>query len=72
MPPDPVTGFEVVSSDRTYARLVWDVPALKGNDADLAGYRVIQLGDGVKAPTNPRDGTVVCRDVDPRATALRP
>jgi hypothetical protein len=66
--PDPVTGLRVVSSDRTYVRLGWNVPALKGNDADLAGYRVLLLPPGAKAPTGPGDGTVVCRNEDPTDT----
>jgi hypothetical protein len=63
--PDAVTGLKVASFDFSYARLVWNVPALTGANADLAGYRVVQLRRGAKAPLNPQDGTVVCRDVDP-------
>jgi hypothetical protein len=66
--PDPVTGLKVVSSDRTYVRLGWNVPALKGNDSDLAGFRVLLLRPGSKAPANPGDGTVVCRNEDPGDT----
>jgi hypothetical protein len=63
--PDPVTGLRVLSFDRNYARLSWTVPPLTGNNADLAGYRVLELRPGAKAPLNPNDGTVVCPDVDP-------
>jgi hypothetical protein len=65
-PPDAVAGLKIVSFDRTYARLGWTVPALKGADEDLAGYRVIQLRAGAKAPLSPQDGTVVCRNDDPK------
>jgi hypothetical protein len=65
-PPDAVNNLKVLSFDRTYARLTWTVPALKGADADLAGYRVIMLRKGAKAPGSPNDGTVVCRNDDPR------
>ena len=44
----------------TNVHLMWDAPARQGNDADLAGYRIIKLGAGIKQPTNPRDGTEVC------------
>jgi hypothetical protein len=64
-PPNAVTGLKVVSFDRTYARLGWTVPPAKGADSDIAGYRVLQLRPGVKAPLNPNDGAVVCRAVDP-------
>ena len=66
--PDPVTGLKVVSSDRTYVRLGWNVPPLKGNDSDLAGFRVLLLRPGAKAPANPNDGTIVCRNDDPTDT----
>jgi fibronectin type 3 domain-containing protein len=59
-PPDPVADLKVLSFDFSYARLGWDAPALKGANADLAGYRVILLRPGAKAPLNPNDGTVVC------------
>ena len=36
------------------------MPARQGKNADLAGYRLIKLGTGIKQPTNPRDGTEVC------------
>jgi hypothetical protein len=62
-PPDPVADLKVLSFDFSYARLGWDAPALKGADADLAGYRVIKLRDGAKSPLNPQDGTVVCSSV---------
>jgi len=65
-PPDPVAGLEIVSSDRTYARLGWAVPGLKGADSDLAGYRVLQLRTVDKPPLNPNDGRVVCRNDDPK------
>lgn len=66
--PDPVTGFKA-SVGPTNVHLVWDAPARQGNDADLAGYRLIKLGAGIKRPTNPRDGSEVCpglgfRDTD--------
>ena len=64
--PDPIANFKVVTFDRTYARLGWTVPALKGADADVAGYRVIMLRPGAKAPASENDGTVVCRNDDPR------
>jgi hypothetical protein len=66
--PDAVTGLQVVSSDRTYVRLGWSAPALKGADEDLAGYRVLLLRPGAKAPLNPGDGTVVCMNDDPQDT----
>jgi hypothetical protein len=66
LPPDAVAGLKVVSFDRTYARLGWTVPALKGTDSDLAGYKVLRLRPGTKAPLNPQDGTVVCRNDDPK------
>ncbi len=64
--PDAVADLKIVSFDRTYARIGWSIPALKGADADLAGYRVIMLRNGAKAPANENDGTVVCRNDDPR------
>ncbi len=64
--PDAVANLKVLSFDRTYARLTWTVPALKGADADIAGYRVIMLRRGAKAPASENDGTVVCRNDDPR------
>jgi hypothetical protein len=67
-PPDAVTGLKVVSSDRTYVRLGWTAPSLKGADADLAGYRVLMLRAGATAPLNPGDGTVICRNEDPQDT----
>jgi hypothetical protein len=57
--PDPVTGFHS-SVGPTNAHLFWDAPARQGKDADLAGYRIIKLGAGIKQPTNPRDGSEVC------------
>jgi hypothetical protein len=57
--PDPVTGFKA-SVGPTNVHLVWDSPARQGNDADLAGYRLIKLGAGIRRPTNPKDGTEVC------------
>ncbi|MDX6599258.1 MAG: hypothetical protein QOE87_3145, partial [Gaiellales bacterium] len=65
-PPDAVSNLKIASSDRTYARLTWTVPAFKGADADLAGYRVLLLRQGAKAPLSPNDGTVVCRNDDPK------
>jgi hypothetical protein len=59
LPPDPVTGFRGTVGP-TNAHLEWNTPARQGNNADLAGYRVIKLGTGIKQPTNPRDGTEVC------------
>ena len=32
----------------------------------FAGYRVIMLRNGAKAPANENDGTVVCRNDDPK------
>jgi hypothetical protein len=64
--PDPVAGLKIVSSDRTYARLGWAIPGLKGADSDLAGYRVLQLSTVDKPPLNPNDGRVVCRNDDPK------
>jgi hypothetical protein len=64
--PDALANFKVVSFDRTYARLGWTVPALKGADADVTGYRVIVLRKGAKTPVSPNDGTVVCTNDDPR------
>ena len=64
--PDAVANFKVVSFDRTYARLGWTVPALKGADADVTGYRVIKLRRGAKTPLSPNDGTVVCNNDDTR------
>ena len=61
-----MANLKVLSFDRTYARLTWTVPALKGADADLAGYRVIMLRKGAKTPSSQNDGTVVCRNDDPR------
>ena len=69
--PDAVANFKVVSFDRTYARLGWTVPALKGADADVAGYRVIKLRPGAKTPLSPSDGTVVCRNDDQTRQHLR-
>jgi hypothetical protein len=66
LPPDPVAGLKIVSSDRTYARLGWAIPGLKGADSDLAGYRVLQLRTVGKPPLNPNDGRVVCRNDDPK------
>ena len=63
--PDAVTGLRVISFDQTYVRIGWTVPALKGANADLAGYRVLKLRPGAKAPLNPQDGTVVCNNDDP-------
>jgi hypothetical protein len=60
VPPAPVTGLEVTRFDRTYARLAWDAP--RNTTADVAGYRVLQLRPGDKAPLNPVDGTLVCRN----------
>ncbi len=57
--PDPVAGFNGTVGP-TSVHLTWDAPALQGNDADLAGYRIIRLGAGIKQPANPRDGTEVC------------
>jgi hypothetical protein len=62
LPPAPVTGLEVTRFDRTYAQLAWDAPRNAG--ADVAGYRVLQLRPGDKAPLNPVDGTLVCRNDD--------
>jgi hypothetical protein len=59
LPPDPVSGFRAAVGP-TNAHLEWNVPARQGKDADLAGYRIIKLGTGIKQPTNPRDGTEVC------------
>lgn len=59
MPPDAVTGFHA-SVGPTNAHLIWDVPARQGRNADLAGFRIIRLADGVKSPTNPKDGSAVC------------
>jgi hypothetical protein len=64
--PDAVDNFKVLTFDRTYARLTWTVPAAKGADADIAGYRVIMLRPGAKTPLSPNDGTVVCRNDDPK------
>jgi hypothetical protein len=64
--PDPVTGFQA-SVGPTNAHLVWDAPARQGNDADLAGYRILKLADGVKQPTNPRDGSEACPGLGFRA-----
>jgi hypothetical protein len=66
--PDPVTGFKG-SVGPTTVHLVWDAPARQGNNADLAGYRLMKLGVGIRRPTNPKDGTEVCpglgfRDTD--------
>ena len=66
--PDPVTGFRA-SVGPTNAHFFWNAPARQGRNADLAGYRLIRLAAGAKAPTNPRDGTQVCpglgfRDTD--------
>jgi fibronectin type 3 domain-containing protein len=66
--PPAVTGLRVVSFDRTYARLGWAVPVLKDANADLAGYRVLALRTVGKPPLNPNDGTVVCRNDDPKDT----
>jgi hypothetical protein len=65
-PPDAVAGLKVLTFDRTYARLSWNVPALEGADADISGYRVLKLRPGAKAPLNPQDGTIVCRNGDPQ------
>ena len=65
-PPDAVAGLKVLTFDRTYARLSWNVPALSGADADISGYRVLKLRPGAKAPLNPQDGTIVCRNGDPQ------
>ena len=62
--PDPVTGIRALASSPTAVRLTWDVPPLKGDDADLDGYRVLQLRPGAKAPLNPQDGTILCKDVN--------
>ena len=59
LPPDPVNGFRAAVGP-TNAHLEWNVPARQGKNADLAGYRIIKLGTGIKQPTNPRDGTEVC------------
>ncbi|MDX6631929.1 MAG: hypothetical protein QOH00_4175 [Gaiellales bacterium] len=66
--PSAVSGLRVVSFDRTYARLGWAVPVLKDANADLAGYRVLALRTVGKPPLNPNDGTVVCRNDDPKDT----
>ena len=63
-PPDPVAGLRVVSFDRTYARLGWTIRS-KAEIGDLAGYRVLLLRPGAKAPLNPLDGKIVCRAIDP-------
>jgi hypothetical protein len=63
--PDPVTGIRALASSPTAVRLTWDVPPLKGNNADLAGYRVLQLRPGQKVPLHPQDGAILCKDVDP-------
>ena len=54
----------MLTFDRTYARLSWNVPALSGADADIGGYRVLKLRPGARAPLNPQDGTIVCRNGD--------
>jgi hypothetical protein len=64
--PDAVTGLKIVSFDRTYARLGWNLPAFKDENADIAGYRVLLLRTVGKPPLNPNDGTVVCRNDDPK------
>ena len=64
--PDAVIGLKIVSFDRSYARIGWTVPALKDENADIAGYRVLQLRAVSKPPLNPNDGKVVCRNDDPK------
>jgi fibronectin type 3 domain-containing protein len=68
LPPDPVTGFRATVGP-TNAHLEWNAPLRQGKNADLAGYKIIKLGTGIKQPTNPRDGSEVCpglsfRDAD--------
>ena len=67
VPPDPVTGLRVVSSDRTYVRLGWTVPALKGNDSDLAGFRVL-----LAAPGQSRPRSIRATAPSSAATTIRP
>ena len=57
--PDAVTGFRS-SVGPTNANLIWELSARQGKNADVTGYRVLRLADGVKTPANPKDGTVVC------------
>jgi hypothetical protein len=64
--PDALAGVKIVSYDRNYARIGWTLPALKDANADVAGYRVLQLRTVGKAPLNPNDGRVVCRNDDPK------
>jgi hypothetical protein len=59
VPPDPVTGFTGTVGPTT-VHLRWSTPNRQGNNADLAGYRIIKLAASIKQPTNPRDGTEVC------------
>jgi hypothetical protein len=63
--PDAVSGFHA-SVGPTNAHLMWDLPARTGRNADLAGFRIIRLADGVTSPTNPRDGSAVCPGLGPK------
>jgi hypothetical protein len=64
--PDPLAGVKIVSFARNYVRIGWTIPAFKGADADVTGYRVLQLRTVGKAPANPNDGSIVCRNDDPK------
>jgi hypothetical protein len=63
VPPDPVSGFHA-SVGPTSAHLMWNLPDRKGANADIVGYRIIQLSQGKTKPANPKDGAQVCPGLD--------